>query len=375
MAIHVPFNNLRHRLERHRAGLDAAYAAVIDSAYVVLGTNVTRFQDEFAAFVGTEACIGVANGTDALELALRGIGIDADSVVATAANAGGYTSTAIRSIGAAAHYTDVDAMTHTMDLDAATKAIAQGVDAIVLTHLYGQLAPDTAAIAHACTENDVALIEDCAQAHGAQTNGQVAGSFGVASAFSFYPTKNLGAIGDGGAVCSDSDTASRISQLRQYGWSSKYTTDVTAGRNSRLDELQAAFLLAMLPSLAEENAERVAIAQRYVAGIDSRHIELPQVASPEYVAHLFVIQSNHRDDLEQHFKQHDVSTAVHYPIPDHHQSVVTNHQDWSLPATELLAERILSLPCYPGMEEREVSYVIECANAYVPNAQAEAEAA
>lgn len=158
MAIHVPFNNLRHRLERHRAGLDAAYAAVIDSAYVVLGTNVTRFQDEFAAFVGTEACIGVANGTDALELALRGIGIDADSVVATAANAGGYTSTAIRSIGAAAHYTDVDAMTHTMDLDAATKAIAQGVDAIVLTHLYGQLAPDTAAIAHACTENDVALI-------------------------------------------------------------------------------------------------------------------------------------------------------------------------------------------------------------------------
>lgn len=369
MAIHVPFNNLRSRLERHRDVLDEAYAAVIDSAYLVLGPNVTRFEEEFASFIGTDACVGVANGTDALELALRSVGVGPNSLVATTANAGGYTSTAIRSIGANPVYADVDPKSHTLTLQAATGAIAAGADVVVLTHLYGQLAPDTVAIAKLCEDRGVPLIEDCAQSHGAQSGGKLAGSFGTASAFSFYPTKNLGAIGDGGAVCTDSETAERVGRLRQYGWSSKYTVGSEGGRNSRLDELQAAFLLAMLPSLPSDNAERVAIATRYTASIDSPHIELPPLAAPEHVAHLFVVQSDFRDDLHDHFEQHGVSTAIHYPIPDHHQPVVEQDGDWSLLVTERLATRILSLPCYPGMPAGEVDHVIATANAFEPGAE------
>lgn len=367
MTLVVPFNNLRHRVDRHRVALDAAYGAVADSGWLVLGEHVANFETAFAEFVGVEACVGVANGTDAIELALRGTGSGPGSVVATAANAGGYAASAIRSIGATPVFVDVDPTTHTVTVDSLTPALEAGVDALVVTHLYGQLAPDIAAIADLCLEHNVVLVEDCAQAHGAQRDGRTAGSFGAAAAFSFYPTKNLGALGDGGAVCGGSEVAARVRSLRQYGWSAKYTTDSVGGRNSRLDELQAAFLLAMLPSLVAENAERVAIANRYLADITSSHVELPTIAAPQHVAHLFVMQTDHRDELREYLSSHGVSTDVHYPIPDHQQSVVAENATVSLPVTEELARRSVSLPCYPGLDIQAIDHVIACINDFDPD--------
>ena len=363
----VPFNDLNVRIAQHRDGLDAAYREVMDSGWLVLGRNVTQFEEEFASYIGVEECVGVGNGTDALELALRAVGVEPGSTVATAANAGGYSSTAIRSIGARPLFVDVHSRTHTVTSETMHTALEAGIDAVVITHLYGQLAPDTSEIVDLCARYEVPVVEDCAQAHGAHIAGQMAGSFGDIAAFSFYPTKNLGAIGDGGAVCTTNDRASTVRTLRQYGWSAKYTTDTVGGRNSRLDELQAAFLRRLLSHLDDDNAERVRIAHRYIDGMDNPHIELPDISAPDHVAHLFVCQTDDRDALREHLSACSVSTDVHYPIPDHKQGIFDGQLAWPLPTSELLASRVLSLPCYPGLSKDAIDHVIASVNAFEPN--------
>lgn len=364
----VPFNDLNVRIAQHRDALDAAYQQVMDSGWLVLGQNVAQFETEFASYVGVEECVGLGNGTDALELALRAVGVKAGSKVATAANAGGYSATAIRSIGAHPVLIDVDPLTHTVTPETVSDALRAGVDSLVVTHLYGQLAPDTATIVDLCHSHDVPVVEDCAQAHGARTTaGKMAGSFADISAFSFYPTKNLGAIGDGGAVCANTERASQVRELRQYGWSSKYTTDTPGGRNSRLDEMQAAFLRCLLPHLDADNAERIRIARSYIDGIDNPHVEMPEITAPNHVAHLFVCQTSERDALRMHLSSHAIATDVHYPIPDHKQSIFEGNLPWQLPVTERLASRVLSLPCYPGLSDAAIAKVIEAVNAFQPD--------
>lgn len=359
-------NDLSYRLSAYKERLADAAGRVIASGRLVLGEEVSRFEREFAAYLCIDECVGVANGTDALELALKAVGIGRGDTVATVANAGGYTSTAILACGATPYYTDVDSATQLTTLDDVRGAIAAGVKAVVVTHLYGLMVPEIESIAAACRGHNVFLIEDCAQAHGANLGGKHAGTFGHAAAFSFYPTKNLGALGDGGAVASaNADIAARVRSLRQYGWSEKYAIAQGYGKNSRLDEIQAAFLRVFLPGLDAFNARRRDIARSYDASIVHPRIDKPAIGGENYVAHLYVLRVNGRDSLREHLAAHGVGSDIHYPIPDHKQSVFqANFPGVTLPATERLAAEVLTIPCFPEMSEEQVAQVIDTVNSW-----------
>ena len=333
---------------------DAA-ARVLASGWYVLGEEVSAFEDEFARFCGTRHCVGVGNGTDALELALRATGVDRGDSVAVVANAGYYASTALAAIGAEPVFVDVD---ETLTMSTASLAASiQRVDAVVVTHLYGRLAAIEPIVALA-KDRGIAVIEDCAQAHGAARNGQRAGSFATAGCFSFYPTKNLGALGDGGAVVTSSDAVSeRVRALRQYGWSAKYRVEHRGGRNTRLDELQAAFLRVKLPRVAAWNAARVSIGRRYQRALSGLGITLPDFSDDEYVAHLYVIRVQHREALRACLAEAGIGTDVHYPIPDHRQPVRAL-DDVDLPVTDAACREVVSLPCYPGLSPVDVDRII-----------------
>ncbi len=357
-------NDLSAHLTSHRSSLDAAIKGVLDNAWFVLGPKVESFEKLFADYIQVAHCRSVANGTDALELSLRALGVQAGDKVATVANAGMYTSTAILSIGGTPIFMDVDLVTHVVMQSEVEHAIARGVKAVVVTHLYGQAQLDIAEIADKCRTAGVALVEDCAQAHGASINGKRMGSFGDAGCFSFYPTKNLGALGDGGAVVTnDSALAERVSRLCQYGWSVKYQVELAGACNSRLDEIQAAVLSELLPHLDSWNTRRRDIASEFRRLISHPAVILPSVGGGDYVAHLYVVRSVERDSLCQHLKELDIATDVHYPIPDHRQPVFGNRfSDVHLPNTEQLAKEVLTLPCYPEMVQADVERVISAVN-------------
>ncbi len=343
------------------AGLDFINPVkrVLDRHWYVLGDEVTNFETEFAKYVGVSNCVTLANGTDALELALRGLGVEKGDRVIAVANAGFYGSTAIHAIGALPHYVDVDRQTLTMSVKALANALKQKPKAVIVTHLYGQLA-DIEELVRIASKADVPLIEDCAQSHGATRSGKQAGSFGKIACFSFYPTKNLGALGDGGAiVTSDSDLTARIRSLRQYGWSKKYLVANAGGRNSRLDEMQAAILREKLPHLSKWNEERRQIAQRYNKSFVSLPLDLPYSTGEDYVAHLYVIRvKNDRDAFRTFLKTRGITTEVHYPIPDQRQSAYPYAGTEKLEITESACATVVSLPCYPGLTEVDVNRVI-----------------
>lgn len=336
----------------------AAFARVLARHWYVLGDEVKAFERDFAAYCGVDHCVSLANGTDALELALRAVGAGPGSTVMVVANAGFYSSTAVHLVGAQPVYLDVDAASLTMCPTALAKALSEALvlpQAIIATHLYGQLAAieEISALAR---QYGVTLIEDCAQSHGAQLDGQRCGSFGDIACFSFYPTKNLGALGDGGAVVSNSlPLAATVRSLRQYGWSSKYRNDLPMGRNSRLDELQAAVLNDKLPHLDAANAQRRAIAQFYSAQFAGLPLTLPTSTGDDFVAHLYVMRTKQpdavqRDALRAHLDAQGINTDVHYPVADHRQKAYAHHfAAVSLPVTESACETALTLPCYPNM--------------------------
>jgi dTDP-3-amino-2,3,6-trideoxy-4-keto-D-glucose/dTDP-3-amino-3,4,6-trideoxy-alpha-D-glucose/dTDP-2,6-dideoxy-D-kanosamine transaminase len=356
----IPFNDLK---ALHRAGqqaLQAALVEVLGSGWYVLGEAGRRFEQAFADYCGSGFCVGVASGSDALELALRALEVGPGDRVVTVANAGGYASLAILHCGAAPLFVDIDPATLLLDPAALDAALATRPKALILTHLYGRLAA-VEAIAERCREHGVALIEDCAQAHGAEHGGRRAGSFGALGCFSFYPTKNLGALGDAGAVIgNDPALATRLRALRQYGWGDKYRIELAGGRNSRLDELQAAFLLARLPRLATDNARRQAIARRYDTAIRNPLIELLPRGADDDVAHLYVLRSARRDALREHLAAAGIGSGVHYPLPDHLQPALPVAPDQApLPHTERAAREILSLPCHPALDDDQVARVID----------------
>jgi dTDP-4-amino-4,6-dideoxygalactose transaminase len=308
----------------------------------------------------------VANGTDALELAMRAVGVRNGQRVATVANAGFYTSTAVRAIGAVPFFLDVDLETRVVTLKEVERALLEKVSAVVVTHLYGQAVPEIDEMAALCRTSGVPLIEDCAQAHGASIKGQRVGSFGDMGCFSFYPTKNLGALGDGGAVvCQTTELAERVGRLRQYGWQSKYHVELEGARNSRLDEIQAAILSSFLPLLDGWNARRREIAAAYTRGIDHPAVMLPAIGGEDYVAHLYVVRTSRRTLLQKHLKDSGIASEVHYPVPDHRQAVLGDRfAALSLPHTEQLAQEALTLPCYPEMTDDDVRRVIAAIQAW-----------
>ncbi|MGH8105067.1 MAG: DegT/DnrJ/EryC1/StrS family aminotransferase [Arenimonas sp.] len=349
--------------------LSLAAQGVIESGHFILGTKVAGFEKEFAAYCESSDCIGVANGTDALELALKGMGVEPGQNVIVCANAAMYGTSAVSACDANPVFVDVDLHTATICPDALQALLAstqEPIAAIIVTHLYGQLA-DMAKICALAERHGIAIIEDCAQAHGARdANNKIAGSFGKAATFSFYPTKNLGAIGDGGAVItSDKTVAERVRKLRQYGWSGKYQNQLAGGRNSRLDEMQAAFLSRLLPRLEQWNARRRDIANAYSSGIQHTDIRTPSIAGSEHVAHLYVINSPRRDALRNHLAARGIGTDIHYPMPDYRQALFSGRfAGISLPNTEALCSSCLTLPCFPELTDDEVQRVIDACNQF-----------
>ena len=340
--------------------LGACLQRVVDSGWYVLGPQVRDFEAAFARYVGVGYAVGVANGTDALALALRALGVGPGQRVVTVANAGCYASTAIAQLGAEPCYVDVEPERLTLAPGALAEVLrATPVAAVVATHLYGQMA-DIGAIAALCRQAGVPLIEDCAQAHGAALNGRRAGSWGALGCFSFYPTKNLGALGDGGAVVTgDAALAERLRALRQYGWVRKYEVTVAGGANSRLDELQAAVLLAKLPHLDAANARRRAIAARYSAALADLPLRCPPAPGAGHAMHLYVVRTPRRAALQAHLAARGIASDVHYPVADHLQPIWAHRQPPHLPVTEAACAQVLSLPCYPGLGDAQVDAVID----------------
>lgn len=348
------------------AGLDlvAPLQRVVERNWFVLGEEVASFESEFAGYTQAMSCISLANGSDALEIALKALSIGPGKRVALVANAGFYGSTAVYAVGAVPVYVDVDARTLTMSPAALQESLATGIDAIIVTHLFGQLAAieELSAMARSA---GVPLIEDCAQSHGARRNGKIAGSFGDLACFSFYPTKNLGAIGDGGAIVTSNPALdASVRRLRQYGWSTKYHVDVPGGRNSRLDEVQAAVLRTKLPHLDRWNAERRSIAQRYNAAFDGLDIQLPASTGDDYVAHLYVIRVGQRSRFIETMHELRIGTDIHYPIPDHQQAAYPGRTGLPLAVTEAACKEIVTLPCFPGLSDESVDRVIDAVRNY-----------
>jgi aminotransferase EvaB len=354
----IKLNDLK-RLPIDREREQQVIREVHESGYYVHGPQHAAFEQEFADWCGVRYALGVANGTDALELALRALGVNSGDRVATVANAGGYTTSAILAIGAVPVFVDVDT-TLTMcpeHLDFVLRTIP-GIQTVVVTHLYGRLA-QMSELAPSIRSAGCRLVEDCAQAHGASDGVTKAGAFGDAAAFSFYPTKNLGAIGDGGAVVTGDITISeRIRFLRQYGWRTRYTSELAGGRNSRLDEIQAAVLRLRLPLVDAWNKRRREILEQYRHAVQGTLTTFPGPDGPNCVAHLAVALHPRRDTLQRLLGQLGVETGIHYPLLDTQQpawSARISHQ--SLPVSEHATSCIFTLPCHPGMTDDDVQHV------------------
>jgi dTDP-4-amino-4,6-dideoxygalactose transaminase len=359
-------NDLNRHVSPLSAEINQAVCRVINSGWFVLGSEVIAFEKEFADYCGVRHCVTLANGTDALELALRALNIGQNSKVLTVANAGMYSTIAILATGAMPVYADIDADSLLIDVADVSRLITnQQIDALIITHLYGLLA-DVQQLVQLANSKNIPVIEDCAQAHGAMLHGKKAGTFGDIACFSFYPTKNLGALGDGGAIITHrDDLAQNVRKLRQYGWESKYCATLVGGRNSRLDEMQAAVLRVMLPLLDGWNTRRREIATRYSKGICHENVATPSIQGEEYVAHLYIIKTTIRDSLKQHLTAAGIASDVHYPIPDYKQPASIHlFPKVNKPVTELQCDRVLTLPCFPEMTDAEVDRVINSVNSW-----------
>jgi dTDP-4-amino-4,6-dideoxygalactose transaminase len=358
--VKIPFLDLKAAQHELQAELQQAFERVLKSGWYVRGTEVEQFESEFAAYCGVSCCVGVGNGLDALHLILRGYNIGVGDEVLVPSNTYIATWLAATHTGATPVPVEPDS-THNIDPTGIEAQITPRTKAIIAVHLYGQPA-DMDPINQVAQRHGLKVIEDAAQAQGARYKGRRVGALGDAAGFSFYPGKNLGALGDGGAVTTgDESLAHRIRSLGNYGSHIKYHNETT-GFNSRLDELQAAFLREKLKVLDAWNARRRDIAQTYLARLAGLKIQLPQ--EPHYaesVWHLFVVQSDERDDLLSRLHADGVETLVHYPIPPHLQPAYKHLQmaPGSLPIAERLAQRVLSLPIGPHISEADLEFVLD----------------
>lgn len=365
----IPFVNLKIKSDYYKSQILEVLSEVIDSHNYILADFVHKFEAEFASFVGARYCIAVANGTDAIEIALRSLGIKSGDTVLTVANAGMYATNAILNVGAKPLFVDVELDSSLISIQHLKDLIENNfVKGVVVTHLYGLCIPNILEIKQLCREREIVLLEDCAQAHGAGIEAGMCGTFGDAASFSFYPTKNLGAIGDAGAVVTNIEAVSEISRsLRQYGWESKYYSKNPGGRNSRMDEVQAAVLSLYLPHLKDMNERRRSIAKQYSNRLSSAGILTPPVKGADFVAHLYTVRVSNREKFIDYVFSRGIQTSIHYPVPDHKQSSLErDFREIVLPNTEILAREILSIPCYPELGSDDLDYIIETINQFEP---------
>jgi len=347
-----------------RDSLDQAYRRVMDSGCFITGSELDAFEKEFAGYCGVKHCIGVGNGLDALHLLLRAYGIGPGDEVIVPSNTFIATWLAVTQCGATPVPVEPDVNTHNIDPSLISAAITKRTRAIMPVHLYGMTA-DMDPINEIAQKHGLIVIEDAAQAQGARYKGRRAGSLGHAAGTSFYPGKNLGALGDGGAVLTSDDViAEKVKQLRSYGSKVKYQHELL-GYNSRLDEMQAAFLRVKLQKLTEWNEKRREIATQYSTLLNAAEIVLPQI--PDYaepVWHLYVIRNKQRETLKAYLEKQGVSTVIHYPTPPHQQACYQDFKKFPLPIAQMLANEVLSLPMSPALTGSDVEIISEILNGF-----------
>lgn len=358
--MNVPFLDLQAPYRELKAEIDAAVARVLESGWYLLGDELRAFEKEFAAYCDAEFCVGVGNGLDALHLALRALDVGPGDEVVVPANTYIATWLAVTYVGARPVPVEPDLQTYNIDVERIEAALTSRTKAIIPVHLYGQPAQMDAVCAVA-RERGIKVLEDAAQAHGAKFNGRRVGAIGDIAAWSFYPGKNLGAFGDGGAITTnDATLAEKVSVLRNYGSRTKYVNEV-AGYNSRLDELHAAALRVKLRHLDAWNQRRRLVANDYLRELAACNLVLPYVPDwADPVWHLFVVRSNQRDALQAKLTKRGVATLIHYPIPPHLQQVYGSlelHQG-ALPISETIHAEVLSLPIGPHLSHEQVQTVI-----------------
>ena len=342
------------------APIGEAIDRVIASGWFVLGPEVEAFEREFADASGARFAVGVGTGTDAITLSLRALGIGPGDEVITAPLSAAYSALAIMMAGARPVFADIDPERLTLDPQAVASAVTARTRAILPVHLYGQAA-DLTSLLPIAERHRLAVVEDACQAHLATAAGRPVGTIGVAGAFSFYPTKNLGALGDGGAVITnDATLAERLKRLRNGGQTSRYH-HAEAGANSRLDEMQAAILRARLPFLAQWTARRREIAGTYRQGLDNTAICVPREFDAGHVYHLFPVLSNNRAAFQAHLAAAGVEALIHYPIPIPRQPALRETAPADCPVANRVCEQVVSLPMYPGLSAAAVARVVEAA--------------
>jgi len=358
----IKFLDLLKINQRDRAEMEGAVGRVLDSGWYILGRELEDFEAEFAAYCGVKYAIGVANGLEALKLAIQGLGLGAGDEIIVPANTYIASILAITQAQATPVPAEPDPATYNLNPALIEEKITARTKAIMAVHLYGQAAP-MAEISAVARKHNLKIIEDAAQAHGALYQGRRAGALGDAAGFSFYPSKNLGALGDGGAVTvNDPQLAEKIRALRNYG-SREKNVHLYQGLNSRLDELQAALLKVRLKRLDEDNAERRRIAAFYRRHIHNELVALPEAAEEAaHVWHLFVVRTQRRDELKRHLAERGIEAQVHYPVPPHRQAAYPELSGLCLPLAEKLANEVLSLPISPVLTEAEAVRVCEVVN-------------
>lgn len=353
----IPVANPQAQVSALRTEIDKAISKFLSGNVYILGSEVSAFEQEFASYLGALFACGVANGTDAIRLALMAVGVQAGDEVITVSHSAVATVAAIVEVGAVPVMVDIDPQTYCIDIAAIRSAITPKTRAIVPVHIYGHPA-DMLSIMQLAKEFNLKVVEDCAQAHGASILGKKIGTFGDAAAFSFYPTKNLGALGDGGAVvCQDPIINERVKNLRQYGWKTRYISDCH-GINSRLDEIQAAILRVKLKYLETGNQRRREIGAQYSAALSNSGVIAPYTCEGvKHAMHLYVVQSKNRDALSVYLREEGIATALHYPAAIHQQAAY--RIEASLVQTESIYKNILSLPMFPELSEAQVEYICQ----------------
>lgn len=358
-------NRMDRGFQMYQEEFEQKALEVLRSGWYVLGNEVKEFEKEFATYTGAKYCVGLASGLDALWIAFRLLNIKAGDEVIVQGNTYIASVMGITINGATPVFVEPDRH-YGMDVDQIEEKITEKTKAILVTHLYG-MASRMDKIVELCQKYNLRLVEDCAQSHGACFNGQMTGTFGDVGCFSFYPSKNLGAFGDAGAVVvNDENLANEFRIFRNYGSEKRYYNKVV-GSNSRLDELQAGLLRVRLKYMEELTAEKVKIAERYTKEIKNPLLRLPELAEGATgVWHQYVVQCEQRDELIEYLNQHEIGTIVHYPIPPHLAEAYAylGYQKGFLPITEHYADTVLSLPIYNGMTEEEQSYVIDVINGF-----------
>lgn len=358
-------NRMDREFFRHQYEYEKKAIEVLRSGRYILGEEVALFEDEFARFCESQYCVGLASGLDALWIAFRALGIGKGDEVIVQANAYIACVMGITINGAVPVFVEPDEFFN-IDADEIEKKITEKTKAILVVHLYGQ-ASDMRKIVRICKKYNLKLVEDCAQSHGARYDGKMTGTFGDIGCFSFYPSKNLGAFGDGGAIVTDNEElAKKIKIIRNYGSEKRYRNKVV-GANSRLDEIQAGFLRIKLKYLNEINEEREKICKKYSEQIENDLIRKPKVRiGSTSVWHQYVVKTEDREGLIEHLDKHGVGTLIHYPIPPHLSEAYSylGHREGSYPVAERYAKEVLSLPLYNGMTDEELDYTIKCINTF-----------